>query len=136
MPPGTSPNVALLGEIYDRFWRGDWAEAVALLDADIEWIMPPDGIPPDRVNRGREAVLEIFRDFFEDLESFTGGAELMDLEDDRVLADGHMKGRGKSSGAEVEMSFTQLWEFRDGRPVRQEFFLAREDALKAAGFRK
>jgi ketosteroid isomerase-like protein len=134
--PASSPNVALLQEIYARFWRGDWDAAVALLDPEIEWIMPPDGIPPDRVNRGRAAVLEVFRDFFEDLESFTGHAELMDLEGDRVLADGHMKGRGKSSGAEVEMSFTQLWEFRDGTPVRQEFFLTREDALKAAGFMK
>ncbi len=134
--PASSPNVALLQEIYDRFWGGDWDGAVALLDPEIEWIMPADGIPPDRVNRGRAAVLEVFRDFFEDLDGYDGQTELTDLGDDRVLADGEMKGRGKSSGAEVEMTFSQLWEFRDGTPVRQEFFLARADALKAAGLKK
>jgi ketosteroid isomerase-like protein len=43
------------------------------------------------------------------------------------------RGRGRVSGAEVEMPVAIVETFRDGKIVRVVWFLRREDAFEAAG---
>ena len=59
--------------------------------------------------------------------------ELID-EGDKVLAFIRTSGRGKASGVEVEAHVWNLWTFRDGKPVRWDYFGEdRAAALEAAG---
>jgi ketosteroid isomerase-like protein len=44
-----------------------------------------------------------------------------------------MRGRGRASGVPVELHFAQVWSFREGVPVRMEFYGDAEDARSAAG---
>ena len=50
-----------------------------------------------------------------------------------MLAVINFPGRGKQSGAEVNMEVFQLWTFRDGKVIRRQGFFDREEALGAAG---
>jgi len=56
--------------------------------------------------------------------------------EDSVLAVINFRGRGKASGAEVNIELFQLWTFRDGKIIRGQGFFDREEALEAAGLRE
>jgi ketosteroid isomerase-like protein len=43
---------------------------------------------------------------------------------------------GRSSGVAVEQDFSEVWELRDGRPVRVRSYLDHDEALKAARSRR
>jgi ketosteroid isomerase-like protein len=58
--------------------------------------------------------------------------EFVDL-DDKIVVVVSMYGRGRGSGAPVEMTFTQLWSVRDGKAVSLRDFATKSEALKAAG---
>jgi ketosteroid isomerase-like protein len=53
-----------------------------------------------------------------------------------VLAVITFRGRGRQSGVEVNMEFFQLWTFDDGKVIRGQGFLDRDEALEAAGLRE
>jgi ketosteroid isomerase-like protein len=85
------------------------------------------------VCRGHEGV----RDYVRDLdEAFTvRHLEISEYRDlgNRVIAIGHVRGRGRASGAEIDAPISFLAEFRDGRVIRMSDYLDAEKALKAAG---
>ena len=43
------------------------------------------------------------------------------------------RGRGRYSGAEVELTHYGLWTFRDGKVARVDWFRTLEEARQAAG---
>jgi ketosteroid isomerase-like protein len=125
-------NIELARKGYDAFMRRDLAAALELLDPDIEATDPPE-MPDHAVHRGREAVrrdwertLELFDDFSIDIE------ETFDAGDEVVLYLRYA-GRGRESGAEVELRMAHVWTIRDGKAIRLLEFLDRDQALAAAG---
>jgi ketosteroid isomerase-like protein len=77
------------------------------------------------------------RKFFEDVavswESFR--FEATDLRDlgDRVLVLGHVRGRGRASGVEVDDRWAWIVALREGRAASLRGFLDHREALEAAG---
>jgi ketosteroid isomerase-like protein len=55
---------------------------------------------------------------------------------EHVIAVVKLRGRGRSSGAEVETSYAGVWTIRDGRVVRVLWLPSRADALEAVGLRE
>jgi ketosteroid isomerase-like protein len=53
--------------------------------------------------------------------------------DDKVVALVRWIGRGKTSGAQAEISMAMVWTVRDQAITRLEFFLDRAQALEAVG---
>jgi hypothetical protein len=82
---------------------------------------------PEGLRIGMAAMLEVFEDMQFEHE------RVIDM-DDRVVALGTLRGRGKGSGMEVGPSpFAIVVDLRDGKMVRFEWFASAEDALRAAG---
>jgi ketosteroid isomerase-like protein len=52
---------------------------------------------------------------------------------ERVLAIGHLRGRGKESGVETESEIVWLVEFRNGKGIRIREYIDPKKALEAAG---
>src|SRR3954454_11672623 len=50
-----------------------------------------------------------------------------------VVATVHYYGRGKASGAEVDMRHWHVWTFRERKIVRWRVFNTREESLEAVG---
>jgi SnoaL-like domain len=83
----------------------------------------------DQLRRGAEEWMEMFEDYQMDV------VELLDLDDELVLAEVRFKGRGAESGAEVTLLQVDLYRVHEGLITEQSSgYRSREDALEAAGF--
>jgi ketosteroid isomerase-like protein len=85
------------------------------------------------VYRGHEGIRELVRDLDEHFAEFNNEySEIRDL-GDQVLAIGHIRARGKASGAETVSPLAFLVESKDGKAIRVRTYLDPEKALEAAG---
>ena len=85
---------------------------------------------------GASGIREFFRDVAQSWESFCFKAtDLRDL-GDRVLVLGHVRGRGRVSGVEVDDRWAWIVELREGRAASLRGFLDHREALEAAGLRE
>jgi ketosteroid isomerase-like protein len=86
-----------------------------------------------RVYHGHDGLRRFFREWHEAWEEVEYDyRELLDA-GDHVLSVLTYRGRGRASGAEVEMPVLIMETFRSGKIVRVVWFLTREEALEAAG---
>jgi ketosteroid isomerase-like protein len=127
-----SEMLRILERGYELIWRENRIEeAIRGLGEDFEWVVP--GHPEGDVRYGPDAVIAFFRDWIEPFAELQVDWELNELGPDRALALVTTRGRGRVSGAPVEMCTGQLWTFRDGRFVRSVMYLDVDDAIRAAG---
>ena len=117
----------------DAFNRRDRATWLAACDPDLENV-PPQDWPETATLRGPEAIWEFFVDA---QDAWEGGefewGEMIDLSDDKLVANQVTRMRGKASGAEVAWSYWVVMTFRGGKLLRFEWFSDRAEALEAAG---
>jgi ketosteroid isomerase-like protein len=121
-----------LERMYALVWRGrDLEAALAGLPDDFEWVVP--GHPDGPVRRGPHGVTDFFRDWMDQWDEPETDWRLEQTRPDTVLALVTTRGRGRASGVPVEMSFAQVWTFRDGSPARMVLYPDPEKARSAAG---
>jgi ketosteroid isomerase-like protein len=123
-----------IATVYAAFNRRDFAVVFVGHDPEIEYRPSPDLTPPDfdTVFHGREGFLRLWRywlDAFDDIG--WEPEEVLDL-GDRLLVTTQQRGRGSGSGVAVTEPVFQLFTIREGLVVRQEDFLDRSEALRAA----
>jgi ketosteroid isomerase-like protein len=119
-------NVHVVRSIYAAWLEG--SSAAAWIDADVEYVNPPDAIEPG-TRRGRAAFRAI-RDAYDDVR--IEPQEYIEAGDDVVvIAKVHATGRG--SGVPVEWDHGYIWTIADGRAVRFRWFNEPAQALAAAG---
>ena len=86
--------------------------------------------------RGHEGVRELIRGTDETLgEIHVEFSTIRDM-GDRIVAIGHLRIRGKESGAETESPVGYMAELKDGKPIRIRTYLDPEEALEAAGLKE
>jgi ketosteroid isomerase-like protein len=121
-------------EAFDRRDRNAW---LALRHPDVE-VVPARVWPEADVIRGPEAGWDFYvaaLDAFEAID-FGDAVELVDAGADEVLIHYGQAVRGKTSGAEVQFVFWVVVTFRDGKTVRDHWFVDQAEALKAVGLRE
>jgi ketosteroid isomerase-like protein len=127
-----SEAVERLELLLERVWReNDLQGALGDLPEDFEWVVP--GYPGNEASRGPEATLEFFRDWIDQWDDLRVDWELEEAGSDTVLTFVDMRGRGRASGVPVDLHFAQVWSFRDGVPVRMDYYAEDEEARRAAG---
>ena len=83
---------------------------------------------------GRDGLRAFLADNRESFDLFrVSYADVRDLGDDRVLAIGTIRIRGKGSGVETDVPTAQVITFRDGRIAHLHDYRDAEKALEAAG---
>ena len=121
-------------EAFDRRDRNAW---LASRHPDVEVV--PAGIWPEAdVIRGPEAGWDFYVAALDAFEAINLGeaVELVDAGADEVLIHYGLVVRGKTSGAEVEFVFSVVVTFRDGKIVRDHWFVDQAEALEAVGLRE
>ena len=125
-------NVETVRAAFGAFGRGDWGALIAFLDPEIEWVTTGQFVG-GQFYRGHAGVREFlgalsgeFEEFHAEPENFAQAPEL-------VVADTRVSGLGKRSGVPVELQFTVVVSFSDGKIVHVRNFLERREALEAAG---
>ena len=116
-------------ESYNR----DGVDAITgLFEPEFEAVVPPDvSVEPDTY-RGEEGIRRYFA-------AFEGAMDHVQFHVDQVVPAGdhhlvtniRLTARGAGTGIEVEQSVWQVWKMRDGRALRMEAFVTREDAERA-----
>jgi len=118
--------------MYARVWRErDLDAALADLPEDFEWVVP--GHPDGAVRHGPADVAEFFRDWMDQWDEPETDWTLQQTRPDTVLALVTTRGRGRASGVPVELTFAQVWTFRDGEPARMVLYADPDKGRAAAG---
>jgi ketosteroid isomerase-like protein len=99
--------------------------------SDVEWREDP-AWPGSANYRGVEPVRQVILDRMDTLDFDQQTEDLISV-DDKVVALVCWVGRGKTSGAQGEISMAMVWTVRDQAITRLEFFLDRAQALEAVG---
>jgi ketosteroid isomerase-like protein len=119
----------------DAYNRQDVEAMLEESDPEIEWhsaILAGLG-GEATVYRGHEGIREGFRDLYEALgETHLEYPEVRDL-GDRIVAIGHIRTRGRESGAETESPHATVVDLKDGKTTRIHSYLDPKEALEAAG---
>ena len=124
-------NVDLVRRGYEHFARTGEAD-VRVYSADVEWHGAAED-PDTEVFRGVEGVKRLIAEVQDQLEDFrTEPFEFLDG-GDRVVAGLVHRGRGRGSGADVEMREWHVFLIRKGKIASVHEYRNRDDALEAAG---
>jgi ketosteroid isomerase-like protein len=90
-------------------------------------------MPDGRSYVGREGVREAVENFTEAWEDLSfEPVEFIDAGEERVVAVIANRGRGRGSGAPMEIEVGWLYEMRDGKVTRARAFISKQQALEAA----
>jgi ketosteroid isomerase-like protein len=104
----------------------------AIFDLDVEWDGSHTGLPEFTTpRRGVDGVREFFHRWLGSFGAYEYDAEEVIERGDDVVVVLHHRGVGRHSGVEVEMTFAQVWSFRDGKVIRYRGFETKEEALAA-----
>jgi ketosteroid isomerase-like protein len=125
-----SDDVEILRSAYEALNHGDIEGAMAALYEDAEWTEHSD-IPEAGVYRGREAIRAFLMQFLESWQQFHQETEELIAGESCVLIMLRSRQRGKGSGIDVEAKYAHLWTMKDGRGVRVDAYIDRNEALRA-----
>jgi len=108
----------------------------------LEEIMAPDfgwdmskftGWPERQVYEGIEGARGFVRDWSDAWDDWQLDVEAFYDTGDKVVAVVHQRGKSKTTGLPVDMSFAQVFTLRDGKETRMEMYSDPATALKAVG---
>ena len=129
-------NVEIVRRGYDLFSQGDFEGVTDLISDDAEL---PDGgglglgdsaagarRGPDGFIQGSQDALDAFEDYRVEPQEFIDAG-------DAVVVPVRVSGRGRGSGATLEVRLVHLWVLRDGKAIRNEIYRTVAEALEAVG---
>ena len=125
-------NVDIVTRGFQHFQAtGDFLEE--LVDPEFVWDMSHFRDWPERKTyEGLEGAREFVRDWLEAWDDWEVEVEAFHDAGDKVVAIVRQRGRSKSTGVPVDMSFGQVFTVRDGLQTRMEMYADPEEALEAA----
>ena len=129
-------NVEIVRRGYELYAAGDFEGVADLFSGDAE-IPDAGGLGvagtatgarhgPEGFLRAIEETLEAFEDYRNEVEEFIDAGEA-------VVVPVRITGRGRASGANVEVRLVHLWVLHDGKVIHGEVHRSTEEALEAAG---
>jgi ketosteroid isomerase-like protein len=131
----TGGHAELVRSGYEAFNRRDVEAAVADLDPDVVW-WPSADEPVTEPSRGHtgfreriDSMLELSPDIHVEIEELFEAGDL-------VVACLRYSGRGRGSGAPLEIGETHVVRVRDGKIVEVREYRHRSQALEAAGLQR
>jgi ketosteroid isomerase-like protein len=129
-----SANVDLVRSIYAAREHGDYGSA-DWAHPEIEFVIA-DGPAPGSWT-GVAAMAKAWREFLSAWDNARPEVEeYRELDDERVLVLGHIRGRGKTSGLElgqVQAKVAAVYHVRDGKVVRLVAYFDRDRAFADLG---
>jgi uncharacterized protein len=124
-------DLAAVKSAYEAFGRGDMDALEKLLHPDIEWRTTPE-VPFLGTYKGLDEFQRGMNEWTESFDDLTTEVEEMIDAGEHALVFHRMHGRGRDSGAEVDLAIWQVVSVRDGKLARMHDFMDRAEALEAA----
>jgi ketosteroid isomerase-like protein len=141
LPPQNAEIVRRAFEIFNSYDEGPGGpdEVAKAFDQFAEIAAPnieyhePREWPGARILHGIDEYREVMGDMLESLEGMRAEIEKLFESGDQVVVFVRFTARGTSSGAVAELRPGQVFTLREGRITKQEVFLDRDEAMRAAG---
>jgi ketosteroid isomerase-like protein len=127
-------NVEIVRDSWRAFAHSGLDAMAEYWDAEISW-RAIEGAPDDvgEIN-GRDALCRYYQDWIDTFAGLTVvPTELLEVDDDRLVASHHATGRARQSGIETELRYAVVYTLREGKIVRGREYGDRQEALKAVG---
>jgi ketosteroid isomerase-like protein len=126
-------NVELIRQGFEYFQAtGDVREDA--FHPDFVWDMSTfRGWPERKTYAGIDGMREFFRDWRDAWDDWGLDVEALRDAGDQVVAIVRQRGRSKTTGLAVDMTFAQVYTMRDGKQIRMEMYADPSEALEAAG---
>jgi ketosteroid isomerase-like protein len=118
---------------YEAFNCGELDEAIEMFDPEVvwhTWIVPGPG---GATYRGHEGVFELWSDARNVFGNFRNDPERVVVGDDKLVAFVCVRGRGLTSGIEVEGKIAHVYTFRGDKVQQVDSYEDRDEALRVAG---
>jgi ketosteroid isomerase-like protein len=129
-------NVDVVQRALEAFASRDLEAMLLQIDSEAELHSAIIGGAEGNTYSGHEGFRRWYADSYETFEYFRfEWSEVRDL-GDRVLTLGHVKVRGRESGAEIDSPMGWVYTVRRSKVLKAEGFLSRAEALEAAGLRE
>jgi len=132
-------NVEIVREVYEASARRDAARVLSFYDPEIEWDItcsPAKDLMGHNVYRGHGGLRTFFQEWYEAWEEVSADYEELVDAGENVIAIETTRGRGRLSGAPVELAHFSVWTLRDGQIVRVAWFGTWDEAANVAGLSK
>jgi ketosteroid isomerase-like protein len=130
-------NVEIVRRVYEAAARRDPEAVIAAYDPEVEWDVSRSQMARlvgERVYRGHDGLRRFFRAYHDAWDDVRYGFdELIDAGDHQVVSIDIEQARGRSSGADVELTQYAIWTIRGGKVIRAVWFSDRAEAFEAAG---
>ena len=122
-------NVDLLKRFFTTS-REEWVES--FIHPEVDWRAIEGGPVDVGPIHGRDAYCSYLADWRDQFEDFTNEIEeLIDADDEHVVAVQRAHGRGRQGGVEVDLRYAVVYTIRDGRCVRGREYATREEAVES-----
>jgi ketosteroid isomerase-like protein len=126
-------NVKLVRRLLEVYNERSFGENTELIDPEMIWDFSRAELPDGSSYTGHSEFLSFIEAWEEGFDSeHMEAREILDA-GDRVVVTVNHRGRGMTSGIEIDQTVAMVWTLRDGRAVRMALFPTREEALEAAG---
>ena len=127
-------NAEIIRRFADLYAQGDVAAVAELIHPDAEWHTMAGPVLGVEAVRGPKRGDKPPNDGIpEGLEDFSATVDsIRELPDDRLLVVGHYAGRGRSSGAAIEMTSAAIYGFEAGMIVSFHDFASEAEAPRTA----
>jgi uncharacterized protein len=124
-------NVDTLRRGYEALNRGDLSEVKGLIDDEIVW--DPGELSPDgqQGSRGRESFVAFVQSWMDAFDDFRIDPYEVIEDESFLIAFVRQSGRGRASGAPIEIAIAHVWTIDDGRAIRLESYRTEREALDA-----
>jgi ketosteroid isomerase-like protein len=132
----SAENVEIVRRLYEAVALGETGTVLSLYDPEVDFDYshgPGADVMGRSVYHGHEGLRRFFGDWREVFEQVEFGCDELIDAGDHVISVDAARGRGRASGAEVEMKQYGVWTVRGGKIARVRWFATREYALQAAG---
>ena len=131
----SADNVEIIRRGYELFASGDVTAVAELFAPDAE-IGDGGGLgiagTVSGTRRGAEGYMASVADALDAFDDYRNEVEEYIDVGDAVVASVRVRGRGKASGAPLDIHLAHLWTLRDGKVIRGEVYRSVEEALEAA----
>jgi ketosteroid isomerase-like protein len=126
-------NVEIVRRAYEAFNRGDIESVTADFAPEFEYVATGAIPGVEGVFLGPEGYRRFIEGFWSEFDNARLEVHESTEAGDQVLVSMTLTGRGKQSGVKASWPVWLVWTMRDGRIVRGQGFMSRDEALEAAG---
>ena len=125
------PTLDLVREVYRAFLSGEIEFDREVVDPEMSWEPPADA--PTAGSYSASEVRDEIALWTEPFDEFDWVPIDLIPAGERWVVVGDMSGIGRTSGVAIQQREYHVWTARDGRIIRMQMFLDRDEALRAAG---